>query len=138
MVPLRLPSCEAEICTTIRFLGWAPGSRVPSQSPTIVCVAAATGTTGIVLHPSITNIPRQILNDDEQVFSKVGTSPQNYKTSTRSHLVVNLRSRYCRRGSAIVQFSDHGQQLATQTIFGDEGVYHSQILLWEYRTSRKA
>src|SRR5580704_3074058 len=56
------------MCTTIRFLGWAPGSRVPSQSPTIVPFAALSGTVGVMLNPSTSRICRHSPSEDERVL----------------------------------------------------------------------
>src|ERR1700690_1107808 len=39
------------MCTRIRFLGWAPGSRVPSQAPTIGG-SAARDNAGISVNPN--------------------------------------------------------------------------------------
>src|ERR1035438_293289 len=63
-MPLRVPSWAAEMCTRIRFLGWAPGSRVPPQSPTIGGASAATARAGTILNPSINVNPKQTPNDD--------------------------------------------------------------------------
>src|ERR1035438_133193 len=70
-MPLRVPSCAAEMCTRIRFLGWAPGSRVPPQSPTIGGASTATARAGRILNPSISVNPKQSPNDDARCFFMV-------------------------------------------------------------------
>src|ERR1019366_5230369 len=85
IVPLRLPSCDAVICTTIRFLGWAPGSRVPSQFATIGCVSAAIAKVGTILNPSISVNPTQSTNDDTRGFFTVDLlSPTNLLLTSKT------------------------------------------------------
>src|ERR1700675_181217 len=56
------------MCTKIRFLGWAPGLRIPSQSPTICGLSAAIAREGTILNPSINASPTHIPNDDTRDF----------------------------------------------------------------------
>src|ERR1017187_1657526 len=71
IVPLRLPSPSVEMCTRIRFLGWAPGSRVPSQAPTIGGSAATIMGAGMIANPGISVNPNQSPNDNARCLFMV-------------------------------------------------------------------
>src|SRR5208283_1909534 len=68
MVPLKVPSCATAICTTICFFGCAPGSRVPSQLPTISVASAAIVGAGIIPHASISTTPKPSQRDNARCF----------------------------------------------------------------------
>src|ERR1017187_10064646 len=71
IVPLRLPSPSVEMCTRIRFLGWAPGSRAPSQAPTISGSPAAIIGSGMIANPGISVNPNQSPNDNARYLFMV-------------------------------------------------------------------
>src|SRR5260370_38290722 len=54
------------MCTTIFFLGWAPGSRVPSQFPTIGVVSAAIVRAGTSPNSRIKANPKQSANSPNE------------------------------------------------------------------------
>src|ERR1700691_6587372 len=64
MVPLRVPSSAAVMCTTTRCFGLAPGSSVPSQSATIGGVSSATARYETTLGTSAIASPQQSANDE--------------------------------------------------------------------------
>src|ERR1035441_10109605 len=59
------------MCTTIRFLGWAPGSRVPLQSPTIERVTCAIVRAGTMPNANISVNPAKSANDEARGFFMV-------------------------------------------------------------------
>src|ERR1017187_8334378 len=59
------------MCTRIRFLGWAPGSRVPSQAPTISGPPAAIMGSGMIANPGISVNPNQSPNDNARYLFMV-------------------------------------------------------------------
>src|ERR1700674_293067 len=69
------------MCTTTRFLGWAPGSRVPSQFPTIGGVSAAIAREGTILNPSSNASPPHSMNEDTRDFFTADL-PIHYESSS--------------------------------------------------------
>src|ERR1035438_8983500 len=59
------------MCTRIRFLGWAPGSRVPSQAPTISGSPAAIMGSRMIANPGISVNPNQSPNDNARYLFMV-------------------------------------------------------------------
>src|ERR1039457_5754285 len=70
-MPPRLQSPSVEMCTRIRFLGWAPGSSVPSQAPTISGSPAAIMGSGVIANPGISVNPNQSPNDNSRYLFMV-------------------------------------------------------------------
>src|ERR1035438_8024726 len=79
------------MCTRIRFLGWAPGSRVPSQAPTISGSPAAIMGSGMIANPGISVNPNQSPNDNARYLFMVD-------------LLIELRPKSARSQSGIALF----------------------------------
>src|ERR1035437_1106828 len=90
IVPLRLPSPSVEMCTRIRFLGWAPGSRVPSQAPTIGGSPAAIMGSGMIANPGISVNPNQSPNDNARYLFMVDLLIELQLKSARSQSGITL------------------------------------------------
>src|ERR1035438_10474034 len=89
-MPLRLPSPSVEMCTRIRFLGWAPGSRVPSQAPTISGSPAAIMGSGMIANPGISVNPNQSPNDNARYLFMVDLLIELQPKSARSQSGITL------------------------------------------------
>src|ERR1039458_6060741 len=89
-MPVRLPSPSVEMCTRIRFLGWAPGSRVPSQAPTISGSPAAIMGSGMIANPGISVNPNQSPNDNARYLFMVDLLIELQPKSARSQSGITL------------------------------------------------
>src|ERR1039457_4531525 len=88
IVPLRLPSPSVETCTRIRFLGWAPGSRVPSQAPTIGGSPAVIMGAGTIANPGISANPNQSPSDNVRCLFMVDLLIELQPKSARNQSVI--------------------------------------------------
>src|ERR1035441_1164454 len=78
------------MCTRIRFLGWAPGSRVPSQAPTISGSPAAIRGSGMIANPGISVNPNQSPNDNARYLFMVDLLIELQPKSARSQSGITL------------------------------------------------
>src|ERR1035441_1313930 len=78
------------MCTRIRFLGWAPGSRVPSQAPTIGGSPAAIMGSGMIANPGISVNPNQSPNDNARYLFMVDLLIELQPKSARSQSGITL------------------------------------------------
>src|ERR1017187_2614480 len=78
------------MCTRIRFLGWAPGSRVPSQAPTISGPPAAIMGSGMIANPGISVNPKQSPNDNARYLFMVDLLIELQPKSARSQSGITL------------------------------------------------
>src|ERR1035437_4924516 len=91
------------MCTRIRFLGWAPGSRVPSQAPTISGSPAAIMESGMIANPGISVNPNQSPNDNARYLFIVDLLIELQPKSARSQSGITL-FRCLSPTTAIVEF----------------------------------
>src|SRR5664280_3913756 len=91
------------MCTKIRFLGWAPGSRVPSQAPTISGSPAAIMGSGMIANPGISVNPNQSPNDNARYLFMVDLLIELQPKSARSQSGITL-FRCLSPTTAIVEF----------------------------------
>src|ERR1017187_8369870 len=91
------------MCTRIRFLGWAPGSRVPSQAPTISGPPAAIMGSGMIANPGISVNPNQSPNDNARYLFMVDLLIELQTKSARSQSGITL-FRCLSPTTAIVEF----------------------------------
>src|ERR1017187_4965702 len=91
------------MCTRIRFLGWAPGSRVPSQAPTISGSPAAIMGSGLIANPGISVNPNQSPNDNARYRFMVDLLDELQPKSARSQSGITL-FRCLSPTTAIVEF----------------------------------
>src|ERR1035437_5121037 len=91
------------MCTRIRFLGWAPGSRVPSQAPTISGSPAAIMGSGMIANPGISVNPNQSPNDNARYLFMVDLLIELQPKSARSQSGITL-FRCLSPTTAIVEF----------------------------------
>src|ERR1017187_7794507 len=78
------------MCTRIRFLGWAPGSRVPSQAPTIGGSAATIMGAGTITNRGISVNPNQSPNDNARCLFMVDLLIELQPKSARNQSVIAL------------------------------------------------
>src|ERR1035441_10105819 len=78
------------MCTRIRFLGWAPGSRVPSQAPTIGGSAATIMGAGTITNRGISVNPNQSPNDNARCLFMVDLLIELQPKSARNQSVITL------------------------------------------------
>src|ERR1035441_4716612 len=79
------------MCTRIRFLGWAPGSRVPSQAPTIGGSAATIMGAGTITNRGISVNPNQSPNDNARCLFSVAHEIRNPLTAIKAWLFLQQK-----------------------------------------------